>query len=92
METDLAKYVSRAEKAELEIQKLVKELESVEAQYANRSAKPCVGGQLGKLDSQNHEQGKWQLYYHSDKIKSWTRDIKRELYSAGKQSIYLCFI
>ena len=59
MEADLVQYVSRAENAELEIEKLVKELEVVEKEYANRGTKPAIGNKLNKLDSNKCEQGKY---------------------------------
>jgi hypothetical protein len=58
MEADLAQYARRAEDAELEIQKLVKELEVVEKETANRGTKSAIGEKSIKLDSNKGDKGK----------------------------------
>ena len=56
MEADLVQYVRRAENAELEIQKLVKELELLEKKDANGYITPATGGKLNELDLNKHTQ------------------------------------
>ena len=58
MEADLVQYVRRAENAEAEIQKLVKELEVAEKENAKRDTNSAVSEKLNKLSSNKHEQGK----------------------------------